>query len=237
MSIVIMQARMSSTRFPGKVMQRILGIPMFVLQYLRIAEYYNKHEIWVATSNEESDDPIAEECRKNGINCYRGSLNDVAQRFIDTWEASGSKESMVVRVTCDCPLISGDLIVKTQLQRKDELYFSTCGNLPDGFDIEFFDINLLRNIDERAKRLGCSEEAIKDFHEHVTLFYATHPHYQSIRGETNFKTKLTGKFSVDTRDDFEAVKNVFEHFGYNEFGFEEVEELFAVEDEILRIGE
>lgn len=101
--IAIIQARMSSSRLPGKVMKKLCGMPMIqhIVDRLKLCEYVDK--IVVATSDEISDDILAEYCQRNRITIYRGSLNNVFSRFINLIDLH--QPSYVVRITGDCPLI------------------------------------------------------------------------------------------------------------------------------------
>lgn len=101
--IAIIQARMTSTRLPGKVMMKLAGVPMIKHIVDRLGECRYVDRTIVATSNEQSDDVLAEYCDNNDIEIYRGSLRNVFSRFIKLIDLF--KPKYVVRITGDCPLI------------------------------------------------------------------------------------------------------------------------------------
>ena len=100
--LCILQARVSSTRLPGKVLKPILGEPMLARQIERIARAERVDALTVATSDQASDDGVAGLCERLGVDCYRGSLDDVLDRFYQAARRSGP--SHVMRLTGDCPL-------------------------------------------------------------------------------------------------------------------------------------
>ena len=118
-TIAIVQARMSSSRLPGKVMEPLAGVPM-IHQIVNRAKYCKLvDEVIVATSTEESDDLLVEYCIQNQILFYRGSLNNVLKRFIEIIKIY--KCDYIVRITGDCPLIDPyfiDLQIKALTQYK-----------------------------------------------------------------------------------------------------------------------
>lgn len=103
MAVAVIQARMSSTRLPGKVLMPLGGRPMLAHIVDRARQCVTVTAVIVATSTETSDDPIAEFCEQNKITCYRGSLDDVLGRFLGA--IAPYSEPYIVRITGDCPLI------------------------------------------------------------------------------------------------------------------------------------
>jgi spore coat polysaccharide biosynthesis protein SpsF len=107
-AIAIIQARMSSSRLPGKVMLPLAGRPMVWHVWNRAIRCKEVEEVIVATSTDISDDAIALFCEKQDIGCYRGSLDNVLDRFLGVIDEYPSE--YIVRITCDCPLIHPPLI-------------------------------------------------------------------------------------------------------------------------------
>ena len=103
MILAILQARMSSTRLPGKVLKPLLGRPMLARQLERLKRSKRIDRLVIATSSEASDDPIADFCAAEKIDCHRGSLHDVLDRY---WTAAQAfvPADHVMRLTADCPL-------------------------------------------------------------------------------------------------------------------------------------
>src|ERR1700737_2928140 len=106
---IIIQARISSSRLPGKVLKDLCGEPMLLRQIERVGQCRMADQIVVATSDEASDDPIADLCAKAQIACFRGSLGNVLSRYHGAAVAFGPTEH-VVRLTADCPLADPDVI-------------------------------------------------------------------------------------------------------------------------------
>ena len=107
--ILVIQARMSSTRLPGKILKSIGG--MKVLDYIinRIKNIKDIDEYWIATSNNKNDD-IIEKLYKSKINVYRGDEEDVLSRFYDL--ATNTKAQVIIRITADCPFVDKSIISK-----------------------------------------------------------------------------------------------------------------------------
>ena len=106
--LAILQARMSSNRLPGKVMMEILGEPMISLQIERIKRAKKIDKLILATSNQEEDNKLVEVCKNIGLHCFRGSLDNVLDRYYNA--ALTFKPIHIVRLTGDCPLIDPKII-------------------------------------------------------------------------------------------------------------------------------
>ena len=153
MIVAIVQARMQSSRLPGKVMMKILGKPMLSLQLERIGRCKNIDKLVVATSNQQADDPIARLCEILSVACFRGSLHDVLDRYYRAAEQYAAKH--VVRLTGDCPLSEPAIIdntIDTHLAEHRDYtsnFHPTC--FPDGLDIEVFRFKVLKAAWQCAK--------------------------------------------------------------------------------------
>ena len=109
-NVAIIQARMSSTRLPGKVLMPLLDRPTILFMLERVRGASRLDDIVVATSTDASDDPLAEMLRQAGVTFFRGNLNDVLDRYHGA--ARHSRADNIVRLTGDCPLMDADLIDK-----------------------------------------------------------------------------------------------------------------------------
>ena len=118
MIVAILQARMSSTRLPGKVLKPLCGEPMLYRQIERIKRSSKIDKLLVATSVEPSDDKIAEFCQQYDIDCFRGDLADVLARYYHA--ACYAKATTVVRLTADCPVIDPSVIDAVITKHKAE---------------------------------------------------------------------------------------------------------------------
>ena len=159
--VAIIQARMGSSRLPGKSMAEIEGQPMLwhVVQRVKRAGLVDR--VMVATSTNTADDAIADMCKLNGIPCYRGSENDVLDRFYSA--ARAEKAACVVRITADCPLIDPEVIdrVVLRFQRGDLDYASNAmvRSYPDGLDTEVFSFSALEKAWHEATKTSEREHA------------------------------------------------------------------------------
>ena len=132
--VAIVAARMSSSRLPGKVLDILAGKPALQHIHERLLECRLIDEIVIATSQEPSDDAISEFCQNRHLPCYRGSLDDVLERY---YQAAGKyKADVIVRITGDCPLIDPvivDAVVAGFLGGEYDIY-GLSGEFPDGLD-------------------------------------------------------------------------------------------------------
>src|SRR5262249_37789783 len=145
MIVAIVQARMNSSRLPGKVLQEIAGQPMLwhVVQRTRQAQLLDR--VVVATSDQSSDDPLAEFCARENIPCFRGSEQDVLDRYYQA--ARSIQADGIVRITSDCPLIDPDVIDKV-IRAYEEEHYDYAANVlrytyPNGLDVEVFSMTAL----------------------------------------------------------------------------------------------
>ena len=208
---IIIQARMGSSRLPGKVMKYLKD--KVVLQHIidRLKNCKNIRNIIIATTTKKEDDLIYNYCNENSINCYRGSEKDVLKRYYDT--ALFYKSKYIVRVTSDCPLIDSkyvDLLINTFKDKKLKYlgpkYYGN-HNFPDGFNCEVFPFELLK---EAFYKADINER------EHVTTYIIKK--YKSIEYDYPINYNLYKKvdfsklhLSLDTQDDYNLLDNIFRY--------------------------
>ncbi|WP_373888783.1 aldo/keto reductase [Massilia sp. ZL223] len=162
--MIVVQARMSSSRLPGKVMMHAAGRPMLGHQIERLRQVRNAAELVVATSTEIDDDVIAAYCAGQGVGLVRGSLDDVLARYVQA--ARMSDADVIVRVTGDCPLIDPaivDEVIAAWLAAPSQRRYASNGvsrSYPRGMDVEVFPRALLEEADRAA--VTCYDR------EHVT---------------------------------------------------------------------
>jgi spore coat polysaccharide biosynthesis protein SpsF len=233
MILAILQARMSSTRLPGKVLRPILGRPMLSWQIDRIRRSKTIGRLVVATSREASDDQIQAFCESNEVLCYRGELHDVLSRFRGAAEAFGPAKH-VVRLTGDCPLIDWTIIdAAVDLQRRsgsDIAGNAIVRTYPDGLDAEV----VLRDALDRAHH-----EATEPGHrEHVTQYIYQHPERFRLAHLTQVPDLGLLRWTVDTPADFEMVEQVFAGLAHRHNGFlqQDVLEFLEQHPEIVAIN-
>jgi len=229
----IIQARMTSTRLPGKVLKEVNGKPLIEYMIRRISPSEKIDEIVVATSQNSCDNPIVEWCNKNNINCFRGSLDDVLDRFYQCTINRNSIPGVIVRLTADCPLHHYKIVdfAVTEFLNQDLDYFSNSFEpyYEDGFDVEVFSFESLQEAWKNAKRP--SER------EHVTLWIRNNPKFKRCfkKYRDNYKLKL----SVDSNNDFILIEKILDDL-YNInplFTIDEVISLLNEHNEYLEINE
>jgi spore coat polysaccharide biosynthesis protein SpsF len=200
--LAILQARVSSSRLAGKVLKPILDRPMLQHQIDRIRRAESLDALVVATSVDASDDPVAALCERAQVACFRGSLDDVLDRFHQA--ARPYSPRIVVRLTGDCPLIDPMIIdrVVDFFRSGDFDLARTADTFPDGLDVEVMRIEILEQAWKSATR--------PSDREHVTLFVNRQPERFRI-GEYGSATDLSHlRLTVDEPQDFELVRAIYE---------------------------
>jgi len=202
--VAIIQARMSSTRLPGKTMAEILGKPMLwhVVNRMRMARLIDK--IVVATTTEPTDDAIAAFCNENGIECFRGDVSDVLDRFYKA--AVHYNAGVVVRITADCPLIDAqvvDKIVKVYLEGSYDYVTNTLRyTYPDGLDVEVISFSALETA---WKEAHASAER-----EHVTPYIRNSGKFRLKNVENDHDLSFRNfRWTVDEPSDLSFVREVY----------------------------
>jgi spore coat polysaccharide biosynthesis protein SpsF len=167
-TVAIIQARMSSSRLPGKVLMPIAGRPSILFMCERVRRARAVDALCVATSTDPSDDALAVCAEQAGIAVHRGSLDDVLDRFVAA--ARAQRAEIVVRLTGDCPLIDADVIDRVvALVARDGCDYASNSDpptFPDGLDVEAMTIAALEEAGAEA-RLGSERE-------HVTPYIRNH---------------------------------------------------------------
>jgi spore coat polysaccharide biosynthesis protein SpsF len=204
--VAIVQARMGSTRLPGKVLLDIAGVPLLARLTSRLARARLVDQIVIATSVEPANDPIASFCRNNDLACFRGSEDDVLDRFCRAARAYAA--DVVVRITADCPLIDPgvvDDVVLSLLESPGVEYASNVlprRTFPRGLDTEAFHIELL-------ERLG-REEQNPAYRQHVTETVFQHPERFRIHNLESAVDYSNHRWTVDTDEDLRLVCQVYQ---------------------------
>jgi glutamate-1-semialdehyde 2,1-aminomutase len=203
--LAILQARVSSSRLPGKVLRHMVGRPMLQLQIERVRRAALIDTLVVATSDEPADDALAELCRRLEVECFRGSLRDVLDRFYQA--AAPRAPDHVVRLTGDCPLADAaviDLVIRTHLDTGSD-YTSNAlqPTFPDGLDVEVCRFPALARAWKEAE--------LPSEREHVTLYLEQHPELFRLQAVTTSPDRSHLRWTVDEPADFEFVTKVFEN--------------------------
>lgn len=232
--VLIIQARMTSTRLPGKVMKEVLGIPLLEYQIRRLKRSKLVNKIIVATTINKTDQPIIDLCDRLSISTYRGSEDNVLSRYYES--AVENKANIVVRITSDCPLIDPlivDQIVDCYIRNRDKYdYVSNTikRTFPRGMDVEVFSFFAL----EKAYK-----EATKEYEkEHVTPHIYKNTNKFKVLGYECDEDHSIHRWTVDTSQDFELVKKIIESLYPDnpEFGIMNILDLFKSQPELLSIN-
>ena len=201
---IIIQARMGSTRLPGKVLMPLCGLPMLHHLWLRMKASRVQNVIIATTLNEE-DDAIEDWAKKNGILLFRGSADNVLERYIRAAEIF--EVDPLIRVTGDNPLTAPE-IIDDMLGAfiAEKVDYMTASGLPVGISAEIVNYNCLKSL--------LTRNLLPRHYEHVTLFIKENPGY--------FKIKLLPsppalayphlRLTVDTSEDFHLMEEIFEKF-------------------------
>jgi spore coat polysaccharide biosynthesis protein SpsF len=217
--VAIIQARMGSTRLPGKVLLDLAGEPMLVRDVNRVRRATLLHEVVVATTMESEDDAIVSLCASRGWSCSRGSQDDVLDRYYQT--AVAYDADVVVRITSDCPLIDPDvvdLVVREFLKRQPGIDYASNvlphRTYPRGLDTEVMRFDAL----ERAWR----EDTNPALREHVTPYIYRNEGRFRMHGVTSSVDHSAMRWTVDTPEDLGLVRHIYDHFGHDRFSWLEV---------------
>jgi len=208
----IVQARMGSTRLPGKVLLDLGGRTVLARVVNRLRRATLVGEIIIATTKNPADDAIVEECRRLSVESFRGEELDVLDRYYRASARTGAEA--VVRITSDCPMIEPevtDLVIATFLdQRPDYASNARRRTYPRGLDTE---------IMTAAALARCWNEAKLDYQRvHVTPYIYENPaefRIVPVTGERNYSQY---RWTLDTPEDLAFLRAVYQHFG-NDDGF------------------
>lgn len=206
--IATIEARMTSSRLPGKVLLPAAGKPMLTHLVRRLQAVPSLAGMVLATTTNQSDDTLASFAAAAGIDCYRGSEADVMGRVIGAAEHAGA--DLVVEITGDCPIIDHELVEQTirMYLANSADYVSNCHirSYPDGMDTQVFRLETLKDSASRT-----TEQLDR---EHVTLHIRNHPdryrHLHLVAPPELHWPELG--LTLDEERDYELLKQIIEHF-------------------------
>ena len=217
-TIAIVQGRMGSTRFPGKILKKIND--KFVLDYVidRLRFSNELDNIVLATTTEKKDDILEEYSSKKDIDYFRGSEEDVLSRYYHA--AKKYNADIIVRITSDCPLIDSDIVDEAirqhNLSNSDYTANTIKRTFPRGLDVEVFNFNALeldyKNATEKYQR------------EHVTPYIIENPErfrLKNVEAKGNlYRPDI--RITIDTIEDFQLIKKIIQNFHDIRFKSEEI---------------
>lgn len=202
--VAVVQARMSSQRLPGKVLRMLGDRPVIDWVLTRTDQAGSVEEVVLATSDDPSDDVLAQHCADSGVRVVRGSLHDVLDRFVGAARAVGADH--VVRVTGDCPFVDGEVVDEVVATHLREGRDFTANRLPPphprtfplGLDVEVASRAAL----ERAWR----ETTEQRLREHVMPYLYEQPGRFDVRIVDTEEAAGEVRWTVDTPEDLEALR-------------------------------
>lgn len=229
-TLAILQARTSSTRLPGKVLNPIESVPMVLRQLERVSRAVSLDEIVMATSVDPSDDELAAVVTAAGYPVFRGSLNDVLARFVGVLDEY--RPDLAVRLTADCPLTSPaviDLVVERfHAAAADYVSNTMAPTYPDGLDVEVVSAAALRSVAEVS-----NDEQER---EHVTLGVYRRTDEFTIENVADpaGRNNAALRWTVDDAEDLSFVRQVYRHLYPAAFDYEDILQLLDANPELHR---
>lgn len=234
MILAILQARMSSSRLPGKVLKPLCGRPMVLRQIERLSRCRRLDRLVVATSTEPSDDPLAAAMTAEGVAVHRGPLDNVLARFVGALEAHPADH--VVRLTADCPLTDPDGVDDTialHLESGADYTSNTPDTFafPKGLDVEV--------VTAPALRRAAAEASTAEEREHVTwgLYNGDHG-YRTAWLKSAHADDGDIRWTVDTPDDYAFAVAIYEALypGNPAFTSADIRALLAARPDLAQFG-
>jgi spore coat polysaccharide biosynthesis protein SpsF len=201
---LIVQARMTSTRLPGKVLKEVLGRPLLDYQVERLRRVRLQDGLIIATTVNTTDEPLVAFCEERKIPYYRGSEDDVLARYLEAAETFDVAN--IVRITSDCPLIDPEIVDRVigtffnNRENTDYVANTLERTFPRGLDCEIFSSDLLREIDKLAT--DSSER------EHVTSYIYKHLEKYRLMNVAGEEDLSRYRWTVDTAEDFELIRRI-----------------------------
>jgi spore coat polysaccharide biosynthesis protein SpsF len=234
-TVAIIQARMSSSRLPGKVLSDIAGQPMLARVVERARRAKMVDDVMIATTTDAADDPIEALCRERGYLVYRGSMFDVLDRFYGAARQAGAE--VIVRVTADCPVIDPDVIDQVVAAFQTCAADFACNRLPPpwhrtwpiGLDTEVCSFSGLERAWKEAELPFEREHVMPYFYDQEGRFKVVVVEHDPDWGDQ--------RWTVDTAEDLDLLRAIFHHFqGEDTFSWLDVLHLIQQQPELARIN-
>jgi spore coat polysaccharide biosynthesis protein SpsF len=232
-AVAIIQARMGSSRLPGKILAELAGQPMLARCVARLGRAQMLDDLLVATTTSPVDDVTTELCATRGWRCFRGSEDDVLDRY---YQAARLQDmDVVVRVTSDCPFIEPEIVdrvIREFSERQPDVDYASNvipeRTYPRGLDVEVFTVRAL----ERAWR----EDDNAAWREHVTEYITRNPDRFRLHGVCHPENLSQWRWTVDTAEDLRFARLIYTAFGHDLFSWRDVLVLLAEHPEWAEIN-
>jgi spore coat polysaccharide biosynthesis protein SpsF len=200
--VAIVQARMNSKRLPGKVLLPVNGVPVIDYVFSRVGSVKEINKVVLATTTNGDDDPLIEFAENNSVSYFRGSENDVLERFYLC--ALQEKADYIMRITSDCPLIDPSIcshLIKVY-KMMDVDYVNTGSSFAEGLDCELFTFKALKRAYLNAK--------LSSEREHVTMYLHNNPEEFNIYTLENNTDDSRYRFTLDQDEDYQVICAIIE---------------------------
>ena len=228
--IAIVQARMGSTRLPGKIMKPLAGKPVLWHVVDRLGHSHKLKDIVIATTVTPEDDVVADFCRERNIRYFRGSELDVLDRYYEA--ATFFRADPVVRITADCPVIDPVIVDELIEEFFEGTYdvFAHGGEFPDGLDCEMFSFRVLEDAWKNAD--------LPSEREHVGPYMRKHPEKYKIGAYEKFSGLAHHRWTLDEESDLMFLEKIYDRL-YSEgtiFSTSDILALLEAEPELAEIN-
>jgi spore coat polysaccharide biosynthesis protein SpsF len=231
--VATIEARMRSTRLPGKVLMKIMGRPMLELLIERLSNSPGVDQVVVATTDHSSCDPIEALANRLDVGCYRGSEDDVLMRVLDA--AHQFEADIIVQTTGDNPLIDPEIVGQTlkEFLEKDLDFYSNQKAFPIGMNTRIFPTAVLDKVAQ------LTNDPVD--HEHVSSYIPQHPELFRVAFMKGNLTpqQMRPRLTVDTQEDFELISRIFNELYPKDpkFSLNQIKDLFERQPELLEINQ
>lgn len=230
--VTIVQARMGSSRLPGKILKKISGKEMLLFQHERLVKSDKSNLTVIATTVNSIDDSVESICIKNNISYFRGSESDVLLRYFDA--ATFFKADAIVRINSDCPFIDPvvvDRVIQSWLDGQPNLDYASNileETFPLGMHVEVFSYEALDYANKNALK--------PDEREHVTPYIYRNPSIYKILNVANSLNLSDYRFTVDYEEDLIFANEVANRIGNSETGMVEIIEFLKDNEDVMKIN-
>lgn len=230
---IVIQARTGSTRLPGKILLDIMGKPMLLHIYERLQQCKEVDNIIIATTIGKNDDLVAKLANDNNIKYFRGSEDNVLERYY--MAAKEYSLDIVIRITADCPVIDPIIIDEMVriFKRKDYTVVSNAGyetfrTFPRGLDAEIFKFSILEEAYNNATETYEKEHVTPYLYDNYKNIY----YYKSKNNNAEFR------WTVDTKEDFKLITEIYKNLytGKHNFYYDDIIELMLKKPELKEIN-
>jgi spore coat polysaccharide biosynthesis protein SpsF len=207
--VATIEARMSSSRLPGKILMDVLGEPMLARMIERVKQSRLLDQLVVATTDHPSDDVVEDLCKKSDVGCFRGSESNVLERVLRAAKAFNA--DWIVELTGDCPLIDPvliDLVIERFKAREKSFdYISNALEVtyPRGQDVQVFPTAILEDVNRRT------QDPLD--REHVSLYIYTHTELyrcHNIEAAPQHRRQDL-RMTVDVQEDLDVVRKIYKN--------------------------